>query len=658
MTRVQNSLIKTFIRFKMKKGLISLSILVGAAMAAQAKGQADPVLMTVGGKPVTLSEFEYLYHKNNAQQSSPQEIEEYLKLFIPYRQKVAAAEDLGLDKTQAFEQEFNTYRNDLAAPYLVDQAVEDSILAAQYERMKEEVDVSHIMVFFQSPGKSLEQKKALMDSLLTCIEAGESFDSLAVKYSGDMNSARNGGRMGYIMANRFPAAFEDAAYTVPVGGHSGVISSPMGYHIVKVNARRPARGQVLVEHILRLTRGKSPEEAQAQKHYIDSLYTVVTNGASFEAVAAANSEDPGSASQGGKLPWFGTGQMVPQFEEVAFSLADGAVSEPFETAYGYHIIKRLDGKGIEPFDQAKAAIKNFISRDERGQLPAKRRLAQLKKEYGAKVDTKAIDKLRKQIEAAGGVDSVLLASFQSSDLTVARVGKEKLPLSEVMSQELPNGFAGDASHQMTQLEEAVGRALDAAVVEMKQRNLMTEEPAYRNLVNEYRDGMLMFEIQDRNVWSKAKADQEGLEAYFQAHKDNYRWDSPRFKSRIIFADNDSVLGEINKYLEANPVSADSIATVLRKQFGKNVKVERVLAAKGENAITDYLGFGGEKPEAQSRWSAYEAYQPKLIEQPEEAIDVRGVVITDYQDYLLNQWLEELDKKYPAVVDKKVLSKAK
>ncbi len=310
----------------MKKGLISLSVLLGAAVMAQAKGPADPVLMTVGGKPVTLSEFEYLYHKNNAQQSTPQDIEEYLKLFIPYRQKVAAAEDMGLDKAPAFEKEFDTYRRDLAAPYMVDKAVEDSILAAQYERMKEEVDVSHIMVFFQSPGKTLEQKKALMDSLLTCIEAGEPFDSLAMKYSGDANSARNGGRMGYIMANRFPAAFEDAAYTVAVGGHSGVIASPVGYHIVKVNDRRPARGQVLVEHILRLTRGKSPEEAQAQKHYIDSIYTMVKNGASFEAVAAAESEDPGSASQGGRLPWFGAGQMVPQFEEVAFSLADSTIS--------------------------------------------------------------------------------------------------------------------------------------------------------------------------------------------------------------------------------------------------------------------------------------------------------------------------------------------
>lgn len=642
----------------MKKGLFSLALVLGSILASQAKAPNDPVLMTIGGKPVTLSEFEYLYHKNNSQQSTPQDIEEYLQLFIPYRQKVAAAEDLGLDKSEDFAREFNTYRRDVSAPYLKDNAVEDSIIASQYERMKTEVDVSHIMLFFQTPGKTMEQKKAMMDSLLVCIEQGQPFDSLAIKYSADVSSASKGGRMGYIAANRYPATFEDAAYTLGVGEHSGVIASPVGYHIVKVNGRRPARGQVLVEHILRMTRGKDEAGAAEQKHYIDSLYTLVTNGGNFEAIAAANSEDPGSAAQGGKLPWFGPGQMVPEFEEVAFSLGNGDISSPFATSYGYHIIKRLDGKDIESFEQAKGAILNMLNRDERGQLATRRKLAQLKKEYGAKVDAKAVNALKATIIAAGGVDSAMYAGFLGSDEIVARIGKDKLPLSEVIAVQLPNGFAGSAEAQADQLSEAVDRALDAATIEKKQAALMVEEPAYRNLINEYRDGMLMFEIQDRNVWSKAKNDPEGLEEFFCTNRANYTWDSPRFKSRIIFAESDSILNKVNDFLAANEVALDELASVLRKEFGKQVKVERVLAAQGENVITDYLGFNGPKPESTGRWIAYEAWQPRIIEQPEEALDVRGVVITDYQDYLLGKWMEELDKKYPAKVDKKVLSQAK
>lgn len=641
----------------MKKGLISLAILMGCSLAGMAQGE-DPVLMTVGGKPVTLSEFEYYYHKNNAQQSTPQDIKEYLELFKQYRQKVAAAEALGLDKEPAFQQEFETYRRDLAAPYLIDKTVEDSILHSQYDRMKEEVDVSHIMVFFQAPGQTLEQKKALMDSILGRIEAGESFDSLAVKYSGDFNSKYNGGRMGYITANRYPAAFEDAAYTVPVGGHSGVISSPMGYHIVKVNDRRPASGQVLVQHILRLTRGKSPEDAAAQKQYIDSLYQLVTNGASFEAVAAANSEDPGSASKGGQLSWFGLGQMVPEFEEVAFSMADSTISQPFETAYGYHIIRRLAGRGVEPFDVAKNGIMNVISRDERGQLPAKRRIAQLRNQYDAVANKKALDKVAKKIAKWNKSDSLLYTVLAADNSAVATIGKEKVLLSEVIAQELPNGLAGDADEKALQVREAVDRYLDGAVAEMKRDALMTEEPSYRNLVNEYRDGILMFDIQDRNVWSKAKADTAGLDAYFKANRDKYSWKAPRLKARVIFAENDSILQEVNKYIADNHVAADTLAETLRKQFGKNVKVERVLAAEGENAITDYLAFGKEKPEANGRWASYETFEPRIIEQPEEPADVRSQIITDYQDYLLEQWLKKLDQEYPATVNEEVLEQAK
>lgn len=642
----------------MKKGLLSLAILLGASAMMQAKGAKDPVLMTIGGQPVTLSEFEYLYHKNNAQQATPQAIEEYLQLFIPYRQKVAAARAQGLDKSQAFAKEFDSYLTDLAAPYMIDTEVQDSLYHAQYDRMRQEVNVSHIMLFYQSPDRTDLQKRELMDSLLVCLDNGESFDSLATRFSADLGSANRGGNMGYITAGRYPYTFEDAAYTTAVGAHSKVITTPYGYHIVKVLDRRDARGQVLAEHILRLTRGKSDEEAAAQKELIDSLYNVAASGADFEALATQWSEDPGSARNGGRLPWFGPGQMVPEFEETAFTLANGEISKPFATAYGYHIIKKLDSKGIESYENLKNDIAAAIGRDERSQLPARRRMEQLKKQYKAKVDTKALDRVAKSIIQAGGVDSTLYAQMLADNLTVASVGKDKLPLSEVVSQQLPNGFAGDADAQVSQLKAAVEKALETVVREKKQADLMATEPAYRNLVNEYRDGMLMFEIQDQNVWSKAKNDTTGLNAFFQANKEKYRWESPRFKSRIIFAENDSVLGKVNEYLAANPTTGDQLQGAMMREFGKSVKVERVLAAKGENGITDYLAFGADKPVASGRWVSYEAFEPKLIEQPEEVLDVRSLVITDYQDYLLEQWMQTLAEQYPAVVDRKVLSQAK
>ncbi|MDE6126712.1 MAG: peptidyl-prolyl cis-trans isomerase, partial [Muribaculaceae bacterium] len=257
----------------MNKLFLSLALAAAAVSAASAKGPKDPELMTVGGTPVKLSEFEYLYNKNNSQQLQPQTVDEYLGMFVTYKQKVAAAREAGIDKTQAFQNEFDGYRRDLSEPYLKDQAVEDSLLRAEYERMKTERDVSHIMIALGDNPAAETRQKALLDSIRTAILGGSDFAELARKFSIDRSVTRNGGHMGYITAARFPYTFEDAAYNTEVGGISPVIRTPFGFHIVKVNGERPAQGQVLVEHILKLTQGMDPQAAAAQKARIDSIYT-------------------------------------------------------------------------------------------------------------------------------------------------------------------------------------------------------------------------------------------------------------------------------------------------------------------------------------------------------------------------------------------------
>ena len=363
----------------MKKTLLSLALAIGAAAMMQAKGNGDQVLMTINNKPVTLSEFEYLFHKNNSQQVTPQSIDDYLQMFITYKQKVAEAEAEGIDKSQAFQNEFDGYRRDLAEPYLRIQEVEDSLVNAIYDRMKEEVDVSHIMIANHGEGIEREAQKTRLDSIRTAILNGSDFAELARRFSIDRSVVRNGGHMGYITAAKFPYTFEDAAYTTAPGNISPVISTPVGYHIVKVHGTRPAQGMVLVEHILKLTQGLPAEEAARKKEQIDSIYNLVKNGADFAQIATVESEDPGSAKMGGRLRWFGTGQMVPEFEQVAFSLNDGEISEPFPTAYGYHIIRRLEHKGIDSLEAMRPQIKNIISRDERGNLAQERKVAQLRK---------------------------------------------------------------------------------------------------------------------------------------------------------------------------------------------------------------------------------------------------------------------------------------
>jgi len=413
-----------------------------------------------------------------------------------------------------------------------------------------------------------------------------------------------------------------------------------------------------VEHILKLTQGLPAEEAARKKEQIDSIYNLVKNGADFAQIATVESEDPGSAKMGGRLRWFGTGQMVPEFEQVAFSLNDGEISEPFPTAYGYHIIRRLEHKGIDSLEAMRPQIKNIISRDERGNLAQERKVAQLRKKFKAKILDKNMDQVRGRIMANGSVDSTLRAEFITSDLALARAGKNDVVLlSEVASEMLPNQ-QGSAEAAVADFDRIVSRNLDNAVVELERDDLARNNADYRNLLNEYRDGMLLFEISDQNVWSRAKNDKEGLEKYFNENRDRYTWNAPKFKSYVVFATSDSVMNLAQNFLNENKIGADSLVTTLRKQFGKDVKVEKVIAAQGENPITDYLGFNGPKPEPKGKWAFYFPYLNRVIAAPEEAADERGVVTTDYQNLLEEQWKEELARKYPAKVNEKVLKKAK
>jgi len=641
----------------MKKGLLSLALVLAATGMMQAKSDADQVLMTINGKPVTLGEFEYLYHKNNSQQVKTQSIEDYLQMFITYKQKVAEAEANGIDTTQAFQNEFNGYRRELAEPYLRMQEVEDSLINDIYSRMQKEVDVSHIMLASHGPGINSDEQKARLDSIRTAILNGSDFAELARRFSIDRSVVQNGGHMGYISAARFPHTFEDAAYTTPEGQISPVIETPFGYHIVKVNGTRPAQGQVLVEHILKLTQGLPPAEADKKKAQIDSIATLLANGGDFEAIARMESEDPGTKREGGKLNWFGTGMMVPEFEAAAFALKNGETSEPIRTAYGYHIIRKLDSKGVEPLETMKPLIKNAIAQDERGQLPRRRKLEQLRAKFKSEINKRNLDAVRAEIIAHGGLDSTLIAGYITSDLPMASVGKTEIPLSEIAAS-IPPALQGTPEQQADIFGKALQHSVDEALIDAERDDLVNTSPDYRNLLNEYRDGMLLFEISDREVWSKAKQDKEGLEKFFNANREKYRWDKPHYKAYVVFATSDSVMNAARTFLNTNNVPDDSLSISLRREFGKDIKVEKVIAVQGENDITDYLGFGGMKPEPKGKWAFYFPYHDRVLDAPQEAADVRGAVTGDYQSKLEEEWTATLRKKYPAKINKKVLKKAK
>lgn len=640
----------------MKKHLIAATIGLAAAAGAYAAGNTDdPVLMTVDGRDIHVSEFEYLFNKNNSQQQQPQSIDEYLKMFIDYKLKVADAEHAGLAQTPEFESEYAGFRADLAAPYMRDNALEDSLVAEAYSHYLDDVLVSHIMV-------QPMQGEAMLDSIRTAILDGRTtFEEQAVAISVDRGSSMRGGLMGYVTPGRFPYAFEKAAYDTPEGAISPVVNSGMGYHIIRVEHRQPATGQVSASHILRMTRGKSDTEIAAQRAMIDSLYAVVkANPDSFAEVARQYSEDPGSAQRGGDLGFFGRGAMVAEFDSVSFVLPDGAISTPFETAFGYHIVKRTGHKDVESIDAARPAILEAMKRDERGQMPESMFLSKLMKNYGATLIDEAFVRVAETIRENGGYDSTVIVAMTADPLPVGTYNGGTLTLAEVMPH-VAQTKALDADNATALIRRAAEARLQGKVLDAERSKMEATTPEYRNLLNEYRDGILLYEIANRNVWDKASKDKAGLEKFFKKNIAKYRWSEPKFKSFIFFAASDSILDKAVAYADslstANPTE---FTQAMRTKFGKEVKIERVIAAKGENAITDYLAFGGDKPSAdrQTKWTAYRAYKGRIIDTPEEASDVRGAAVTDYQAQLEKDWVKKLHKRYKVNLNKQEFERLK
>lgn len=636
-----------------KKPFIISALACAAILSASASKNADPVLMTINGKDVRQSEFEYLYHKNNLQQLAPQSIDEYIEMFIVYKLKVSDAEAAGLHQTDAFTKEFNGYCAELSRPYLRDTIVEKRLVEEAYGRMATSRKVSHIMLPLGSTYDEKEANRTKLDSIRTAIVNGSAdFGEMAVRYSSDRSARVNNGSMGYINVNNYPYPFEKTAWETPVGEISPVIEdAPFGFHIIRVEDERPNPGKVEARHILKLTNGLSEEEGAVKKAQIDSIYNLLVNGGDFDAIARAESEDPGSAANGGRLGWFGPGEMVKEFEDAAFGLKDGGISAPFKTAYGYHIVQTLAHRGIGSLAEESERIKAAISRDMRSVMPETERLAQLKAELGVKIDSTGLMQARSRMTGDSPADQ--LKSLQADNSLIATVGKRTISIGDVINY-IPSNVLEGANDAFTVLNTGLENKINETVVEETRKNLAENNSEYRNLTNEYRDGILLFEISNRNVWERSTSDTEGLQKFFTANRAKYTWDKPHYKGYVIFATNDSIAGEAQKYLAANQVENDSLVSVMRANYGRNIKIEKVVTGKGENAIVDNVAFNGERPEAPGKWAAWFGYAGRVIDTPEEANDVRGAVASDYQQQLESEWIKDLRKKYKVKLNKKAL----
>lgn len=620
----------------------------------------DPVIMTVNGEKVPKSEFEYLYHKNRQQQITPQPLEEYVEMFKLYKLKVADAKAAGIDTSASFRKEMAQYRRELSQPYLTDSLFLYKLIEEAAQRGREEVEVSHIMLAKHRSENENLALKAQLDSIRTEILSGADFGEMAKQYSVDRGSASRGGYMGYIGANRYPYSFEIAAYNLPEGAISEIVESPVGYHLIKTGKRRASSGKIHASHIMKMIKkNDSPEDKKRAKNSIDSIYSILkADPSKFASLAKTESDDKGSAMKGGELPWFGLGEMVPEFETAAFALEEGEISEPVESQYGWHIIMVDGHKGAPGVEDLKPELLQRMQspQDERWELIRRHNDERLASKHKAVVDQQTLDVLKSA--ASNGIDSVFMEGClygPLSDMTLVEIDKQKKKVNEFAAtlKEKP-GIQGEAA--IAKIEKSVDNWKSKLLTEAELEWLYDNEPDYRNLLKEYHDGSLLYEVSLQKVWDKASKDKEGLKKYFEKNKENYTWTKPHAKGILVQAQNDSVANLIRERMDALP--GDSILPAIRKEYKGKALIERFLVERGANGMVDHILFGAPKAEPAGSYKVYFLYNPRILNKPEEINDVRGAVTSDYQTELENEWIEELRRKYPVEVNTKELKKVK
>lgn len=642
-----------------------LALLLGSVdLFAQKK---DPVLLTVDGQEITVSEFEAVYKKNNRDETIDQEdLKEYLDLYINFRLKVREAEALGLDTVQKFINELKGYQKQLAKPYLTDKSVTEKLIKEAYERSLKDIRASHILLKIGPdalPKDTLAVYNRMIDIRKKALKGD--FAELAKKYSEDPSAKDNGGDLGWFSAMRMVYPFETAAYTTPVGEISMPVRTRFGYHILKVVGNRDAQGEISAAHIMIKTEKDATEEQIAEaKTKIDEVKALLDKGESFEDLAKKYSQDRGSANKGGALPRFGTGRMVQAFEKAAFALKnDGDYSEPFLTEYGWHIVKRLERFPVPSFEESESTLSSKVAKDSRSQMSQKVVLDRIKKEYGFKEDRSALDGI------AALLDSTLIDG--NWDATEAKK-LNKMLFSIGDKKYTQADFATHIeSHQTRRRKEDLlivmngmyNRYVEESLLAYEESKLADKYPEYKALLREYRDGILLFDLTDEKVWSKAVKDTAGLQAYYNKHKEDFMWDK-RLDAEIYIVQNDSILASLEKSLKKKAKKGSPSSDELLKEFNANsslnLRVEADKYEKNDEEILESVTWekGLQGPLEDGNNKVFVLVKDVLEPTPKSLKEARGLVTAAYQSYLEQEWIEELRGKYKFTANEELLKQIK
>ncbi|WP_336065755.1 peptidylprolyl isomerase [Mesoflavibacter sp. CH_XMU1404-2] len=638
--------------------LSALAVIVFSAFFS-VNAQEKQVLFSVEDTPVYASEFERVYKKNLelVKDESQKDIDNYLDLFIKYKLKVAEAKALGLDQKPAYLREFEGYKKQLSANFLSNNEVTENLVKEAYERLKHEINARHILVKIDENAPEDQQKLAQEEiEKLRGRVIDEGFE--AVKK--DIHNGRTlfAEELGYFTAFRMVYNFETAAYNTEVGKWSQPFQTQFGYHIVQVNDKRENRGEITVAHIMLTDKDTNTESAEER---INDIYKRIKQGEDFEALANQFSEDKSSSNKGGRLNTFSSGQLSSEiFEDKAFGLENtGEITEPFKSEFGYHIVKLIDKKGLNSFKEMEAELKAKVKKDSRSVVINNSRFKKLKEKY----------KVKDNPEALRYFTSILNEDYYQRSWNTPENFEGNKVLFTMNDQKVTYKDFAEFLYNTQRRRQArqpfdklvasnYKDFLESKLTQYQENNLEFENEEYAQILNEYRDGLLLFDLMESKVWNAAREDSIGLENYYKQHQEKYFFDT-RADAVIASSANKKDIKKVAKMLENNE-SIEAIKKQINSEKAISVSFIKDTVTTSHQALPKDFNMQKGVSKVFKHNDAYSVVKvntvlPKTQKTFEEA---KGKVISDFQEYKEKMWLDELSKKYKVKVNQDVLKQVK
>ena len=640
----------------MRKMIWIALVFVGAQLNAQ------EVLFTGGNQSITTEEFKAVYEKNKGVGAAldPKTPEEYLELYINFKLKIAEAYEQQRDTATEFKNEFGGYRAQLAKPYLSDQGAEDELVNQAFSRMQEEVRAAHIMIALEAnalPSDTLKAYRQLLDLRKSILSGKTKFENAARETSADTWSAKNGGDLGYFTAFNMVYPFESAAYELEVGDLSMPVRSQYGYHLVKLLDRRSASGIVRVRHIFFASNGKSSlQEQQRAERSANEIYSRLEGGEDFISLLEF-SEDRKTKDAMGELPEFGINKMMPAFEEAAFSLeAPGDYSAPVETSIGWHVIQLIDKKPLASFEELQSELKKKVKRDTRSRVGATRFMKRLKSEYDFAIDERWLGRTMNLVDKNAFGTGTWEIPTLSRDRVVATFANEKIYQSEVLEFWAKNQNQSSEAVRVEFLRVLFNAYSNDRMIAYEDGQLESKHADFRNLVREYKEGILLFDLTQEAVWNKAAQDSAGIANHYELIKEDYRWED-RVQATYWVTTDEKLAKKIAKWTAKNKV--DKVKELLENEDALSVAIQNGTYEKDDNSVIVAVWqqesgtFG--PVELDNGSFAVVQIDEFIPSAPKALNEIKGLVIASYQDTLEKEWVNALKSKFEVNVNENAKS---